>query len=75
MALQEWGRRPQESTLVSRSTNSTTGTQMTLIEGILIVSLLLNAYTIWRVTKTENEIEMLYEGVAMCMTKLGMTND
>jgi hypothetical protein len=75
MAIQEWGRRPQESTLVSRSTNSTTGTQMTLIEGILIVSLLLNAYTIWRVTKTENEIEMLYEGVAMCMTKLGMTND
>jgi len=48
---------------------------MTLIEGILIVSLLLNAYTIWRVTKTENEIEMLYEGVAMCMTKLGMTNN
>jgi hypothetical protein len=48
---------------------------MTLIEGILIVSLLLNAYTIWRVTKTESEIEMLYEGVAMCMTKLGMTND
>jgi hypothetical protein len=48
---------------------------MTLIEGILIVSLLLNAYTIWRVTKTENEIEMLYEGVAMCMTKLGMTKD
>jgi hypothetical protein len=75
MAIQEWGRRPQESPMVSRSTNSTTGTQMTLIEGILIVSLLLNAYTIWRVTKTENEIEMLYEGVAMCMTKLGMTND
>jgi hypothetical protein len=61
--------------MVSRGTNSTTGTQMTLIEGILIVSLLLNAYTIWRVTKTENEIEMLYEGVAMCMTKLGMTKD
>ena len=48
---------------------------MTLTEGILILSLALNAYTIWRVTKTENEIETLYEGVSLCMTKLGMTED
>jgi hypothetical protein len=48
---------------------------MTLTEGVLLLSLSLNAYTIWRVTKTENEIETLYEGVAMCMTKIGLTEE
>jgi len=48
---------------------------MSVVEGLLIASLGFNAWALYRVGKAENEIEMLYEGVAMCMTKLGMTND
>lgn len=48
---------------------------MTIIEGLLIASLGFNAWALYRVGKAEKDVEMLYEGVAMCMTKLGMTND
>ncbi len=48
---------------------------MTIIEGLLIASLGFNAWSLYRVGKAEKDVEMLYEGVAMCMTKLGMTND
>lgn len=48
---------------------------MTFVEGALLLSLALNAYTIYRVGKTENDIETLYEGTAMVMTKLGMTDE
>lgn len=48
---------------------------MTIIEGLLIASLGFNAWALYRVGKAEKDVEMLYEGVAMCMTKLGMTHD
>lgn len=48
---------------------------MSFVEGALLLSLGLNAYTIYRVGKTENDIETLYEGTAMVMTKLGMNQD
>lgn len=48
---------------------------MTIIEGLLIASLGFNAWALYRVGKAEKDVEMLYEGVAMCMSKLGMTDD
>lgn len=61
--------------MVSRSTNTTTGEEMTVIEGILLISLLANAYCLRKITKAEADIEMLYEGTAMCMTKLGLSEE
>ena len=61
--------------MVSRSTNTTTGEEMTVIEGILLISLLANAYCLRKITKAEADIEMLYEGTAMCMTKLGLSQE
>jgi len=72
MAIQEWRRGPKESQMVSGSTNSTTGAQMSVYEGLLIASMGFNAWALYRIGKTEKDIEMLYEGTAMCMTKLGI---
>ena len=46
---------------------------MTVIEGLLIASLGFNAWALYRIGKAEKDVEMLYEGVAMCMTKLGIS--
>ena len=59
--------------MVSRSINTTTGEEMTVVEGVLVISLLANAYCLRKITKAEADIEMLYEGTAMCMTKLGLS--
>ena len=48
---------------------------MTVIEGILLISLLANAYCIRKVTKAEADKEMLYEATAMCMNKLGLSEE
>jgi hypothetical protein len=48
---------------------------ITLVEGILLISLLVNAYCLRKITKAEADIEMLYEGTAMCMTKLGLSEE
>lgn len=48
---------------------------MSLFEGILVASLCVNAWGLWRIGKTEKDVEMLYEGVAMCMTKIGIAHD
>ena len=61
--------------MVSRSTNTTTGEEMTVVEGVLVISLLANAYCLRKITKAEADIEMLYEGTAMCMTKLGLSEE
>jgi hypothetical protein len=61
--------------MVSRSINTTTGTQMSVVEGILLISLLANAYCLRKITKAEADIEMLYEGTAMCMNKLGLSEE
>jgi hypothetical protein len=58
--------------MVSGSTNSTTGAQMSVYEGLLIASMGFNAWALFRLGKAEKDVEMLYEGVAMCMTKLGI---
>ena len=61
--------------MVPRSTNTTTGEEMTVVEGVLVISLLANAYCLRKITKAEADIEMLYEGTAMCMTKLGLSEE
>lgn len=48
---------------------------MTVYEGLLIASLGFNAWALFRLGKAEKDVEMLYEGVAMCMTKLGIAHD
>jgi hypothetical protein len=61
--------------MVSRSINTTTGTQMSVIEGLLIASMGFNAWALYRIGKVEKDIEMLYEGTAMCMNKLGLSEE
>jgi len=46
---------------------------MSVVEGLLITSLGFNAWTLYRVGKAEKDVEMLYEGIAMCMNKLGIS--
>ena len=48
---------------------------MTVYEGLLIASLGFNAWALYRLGKAETDIATLYEGTAMCMHKLGMTDD
>lgn len=48
---------------------------MSLYEGLLIASLGFNAWVLYRMGKAEGDIATLYEGTAMVMTKLGMTDD
>ena len=48
---------------------------MSVVEGVLVISLLANAYCLRKITKAEADIEMLYEGTAMCMTKLGLSEE
>lgn len=48
---------------------------MSIVEGILLLSLGINAYTLWRTTKAEHDIEMLYQGTAICMDKLGISQE
>ena len=48
---------------------------MSVYEGLLIASLGFNAWALYRVGKSEKDVEMLYEGVALCMTKLGLSDD
>jgi hypothetical protein len=61
--------------MVSRSINTTTGTQMSVVEGLLIASMGFNAWALYRIGKVEKDIEMLYEGTAMCMNKLGLSEE
>lgn len=61
--------------MVSRSINTTTGEEMTVIEGLLIASMGFNAWALYRIGKVEKDIEMLYEGTAMCMNKLGLSEE
>ena len=61
--------------MVSRSINTTTGEEMTVIEGLLIASMGFNAWALYRIGKIEKDIEMLYEGTAMCMNKLGLSEE
>lgn len=46
---------------------------ITIVEGVLLISLLANAYCLRKITKQEADIEFLYEGTAMCMDKLGLS--
>ena len=48
---------------------------MTVIEGLLIASMGFNAWALYRIGKAEKDIEMLYEGTAMCMTKLNLSQE
>lgn len=48
---------------------------MTVYEALLIASLGFNAWALFRLGKAEKDVEVLYEGIAMCMTKLGIAED
>ena len=48
---------------------------MTVIEGLLIASMGFNSWALYRIGKIEKDIEMLYEGTAMCMNKLGLSEE
>lgn len=75
MAIQERHRGSQEGPMVSKRFNSTTGMQMTLYEGMIVANLAVTAFLAYRYGKMSEEIKMLFEGVAMTMDKLGMTED
>lgn len=48
---------------------------MSLYEGIIVANLAVTGFLAYRYGKMSEEIKMLFEGTAMCMTKLGMTED
>ena len=48
---------------------------MNIVEGVLLLSLGINAYTLWRTTRAEEDIKMLYQGTAICMDKLGISHE
>jgi hypothetical protein len=48
---------------------------MTLYEGIIVANLAVTGFLAYKYGQLRADIETLYEGTAMCMTKLGMTND
>lgn len=45
---------------------------MTLYEGIIVANLLVTGFLAYKYGQMKSEIETLYEGVAMCMVKLGL---
>ena len=48
---------------------------MTLFEGLVLANLLVSLFLAYRQGKMQVDIETLYEGLALTMTKVGMTND
>lgn len=48
---------------------------MNLYEGIIVANLALTGFLAYKYGQLRADIETLYEGVAMTMTKLGMTQE
>tara|TARA_R110001632_G_scaffold144025_2_gene260225 strand:+ start:5069 stop:5227 length:159 start_codon:yes stop_codon:yes gene_type:complete len=47
---------------------------MTLNEGILVANLLLSIGLVWAYTKLNQEVKMLFEGLAITMETVGLGN-
>jgi hypothetical protein len=45
---------------------------MTINEGILIGNLALSVYLVWAISKLNQDIKMLYEGLAITMDAVGV---
>lgn len=48
---------------------------MTIYEGIILCNLIITGFLTYRYGKMSEEIKMLFEGVALTMDKLGMTEE
>ena len=48
---------------------------MTFYEGVLLVSLSANAYALYKLGKMEVDIDTMYQGLAMCMKEVGISED
>lgn len=48
---------------------------MTFYEGILLASLAANAYALYKLGKMEVDIDTMYQGLAMCMSEIGIAED
>lgn len=48
---------------------------MNFYEGVIVATLVVNAWGLWRLGKAEKDIEMLYDGLAMCMSALNLTDE
>lgn len=48
---------------------------MTFYEGVVLVSLAANAYALYKLGKVEVDIDTMYQGLAMCMKEVGISED
>ncbi len=48
---------------------------MTFYEGVVLVVLAANAYALYRLGKMEVDIDTMYQGLAMCMKEVGISED
>jgi len=48
---------------------------MTFYEGVVLVVLAANAYALYRLGKMEVDIDTMYQGLAMCMNEVGISED
>jgi len=48
---------------------------MTFYEGVVLVVLAANAYALYRIGKMEVDIDTMYQGLAMCMNEVGISED
>lgn len=48
---------------------------MTFYEGVILVSLAANAYALYKLGKVEVDIDTMYQGLAMCMKEVGISED
>ncbi len=48
---------------------------MTFYEGVVLVVLAANAYALYKLGKMEVDIDTMYQGLAMCMNEVGISED
>ncbi len=48
---------------------------MTFYEGVVLVVLAANAYALYKLGKMEVDIDTMYQGLAMCMKEVGISED
>jgi hypothetical protein len=48
---------------------------MTLFEGVALVNLFISLFLAYKLGKVQNDIDVLYEGLALTMERSGMTTD
>lgn len=48
---------------------------MTFYEGVVLVVLAANAYALYKLGKMEVDIDTMYQGLALCMNEVGISED